>query len=73
MTKLTDMCATTRRSVARDHRVKANLVRVELDKIVGFTPRSATLIVQEKFHTAQAKLWDLAASQAEANGFVRLT
>ncbi len=72
MTKLTEMCATARRAIARKHRVEANLVRIEKDKLPGFSPKYLKLSAKETFHTAQAKLWEAAAAHAEANGFVRL-
>lgn len=70
MIKLTDMCATARRNVARKHRTDATLARVELDKVVGFTPRYVALKAKLTYHTTQAKLWEAAAAQAEMAGFV---
>ena len=72
MTKLTEMCATTRRNVARKHRVEVNVLKLELDKLNGYSPRFFALKAKIAFHTAQAKLWETAAAQAEANGFVRV-
>jgi hypothetical protein len=72
MTKLTEMCATTRRNVARKHRVEVNILKLEIDQINGYPPRYFALKAKVAFHTAQAKLWEAAAAQAEANGFVRV-
>ncbi len=72
MTKLTEMCATARRQVARNHRVEATIVRVEKDTLKGFSPKFVELSAREVFHTAQAKLWEAAAAHAEAQGFVRV-
>lgn len=72
MTKLTDMNATERRLVARKHRIQVALITTELQSVVGFTPTFAKLTMRKTFHAAQAKLWDVAAAQAEANGNVTL-
>lgn len=72
MAKLTEMCATARRQVARNHRVEANLIKTKKDKLVGFSPCFAALTAKEAFHTAQAKLWEAAAAKAEAAGLVRI-
>jgi hypothetical protein len=72
MTKLTNMCATARRQTARKHRTEANVIKLELDKVTGFSAEFIALKARLVFHTAQAKLWESAAQQAEARGFVRI-
>jgi hypothetical protein len=72
MTKFTEMNATARRNVARGHRTSAAVLRAEMDKLVGFSPKFAVLKTRETFHSAQAKLWESAAAHAEYKGNVRL-